>query len=71
MPSNYDKLKANRVNQSLLAAGSFWSDHVLDRDLPLALVRLTYSNRLLEQVDTFFRKLLNRAEYRVSNIPPI
>lgn len=68
MPSNYDSLITKRISDSLLNVGSFWSEHVQDRGVPLSIVGLCYRTRLFDQFETIFKKLLNDPDYTVTNV---
>jgi hypothetical protein len=68
MPSTSKSLNANSVNQSLVRVGSFWSEHAKNRKTFLSLAGLSYKTRLFDQIETIFNLLLNKNNFRVTNI---
>ena len=68
MPSTSKSLNASSINQSLVRVGSFWSEHVADRKTFLSLAGLPYKTRMFDQIETIFSLLLNKTDFRVTNI---
>lgn len=57
-----------KINDTLLRVGSFWSEHVKDRTTPLTLVSLCFRTRLFDQLELLFNKLLDNHKFKVTNI---
>ena len=59
---------AQKISDSLLRVGSFWSDHVKDRSIPKTLISLCFRTRLFDQIELLFNKLLDNKNFRVTDI---